>query len=124
MTRSVRIAIGADHGGFETKQGLIPHIIGLGHSVQDVGTHSKDPVDYPRIASLVATAVSNKQADFGIIIDGAGIGPGAQLRREAIADLCAMHAKAPPEQLTPEIEQEIVRIVHEVRAERRQRNAN
>ena len=48
----------------------------------------------------------------------------AQLRREAIADLCAMHAKAPPEQLTPEIEQEIVRIVHEVRAERRQRNAN
>jgi deoxyribose-phosphate aldolase len=74
MTRSVRIAIGADHGGFETKQGLIPHIIGLGHSVQDVGTHSKDPVDYPRIASLVASAVSKKQADFGIIIDGAGIG--------------------------------------------------
>jgi len=74
MTRSVRIAIGADHGGFETKQGLIPHIISLGHSVQDVGTHNKDPVDYPRIASLVATAVSSKQADFGIIIDGAGIG--------------------------------------------------
>lgn len=74
MTRSVRIAIGADHGGFETKQGIIPHIIGLGYSVQDVGTHSKDPVDYPRIASLVATAVSTKQADFGIIIDGAGIG--------------------------------------------------
>lgn len=74
MTRSVRIAIGADHGGFETKQGLIPHIISLGHSVQDVGTHSKDPVDYPRIASLVASAVSKKQADVGIIIDGAGIG--------------------------------------------------
>jgi deoxyribose-phosphate aldolase len=72
--RSLRIAIGADHGGFETKQGLIPHLKSLGHSVQDVGTHSKEPVDYPRIASQVATAVSRGNADFGIIIDGAGIG--------------------------------------------------
>jgi deoxyribose-phosphate aldolase len=74
MTRSVRIAIGADHGGFETKQGLIPFLTGLGHSVQDVGTNGKDPVDYPRFASLVAGAVSSGKADFGIMIDGAGIG--------------------------------------------------
>jgi len=72
--RSFRIAIGADHGGFETKQGLIPHLQSLGHSVQDVGTHSKEPVDYPRIAALVASLVSNGSADYGIIIDGAGIG--------------------------------------------------
>ncbi|MFT4241009.1 MAG: hypothetical protein QM569_01890 [Acidovorax sp.] len=48
----------------------------------------------------------------------------AQLRREAVADLRAMHANAPAEELTPEIEQEIVQLVREVRAERRQRNAN
>lgn len=66
--------IGADHGGFETKEGLIPHLKSLGYSVQDVGTHTKEPVDYPRIAALVATAVSRNEADFGILIDGAGIG--------------------------------------------------
>ena len=74
MTRGLRLVIGADHGGFETKEGLIAHLKNSGHSVQDVGTHSKDPVDYPRIASHVATAVSQNKADFGIMIDGAGIG--------------------------------------------------
>jgi len=74
MSKALRVAIGADHGGFDTKQGLIPHLKNLGHSVQDVGTTSKDPVDYPRIASQVARAISTGQADIGIIIDGAGIG--------------------------------------------------
>lgn len=74
MTRGLRLVIGADHGGYETKQGLILHLKSLGHSVQDVGTHSKEPVDYPRIAAQVATAISRHQADFGILIDGAGIG--------------------------------------------------
>lgn len=74
MTRGVRLVIGADHGGFETKEGLIPFLKSLGYSVQDVGTHSKEPVDYPRIAAMVASPVSNGQADYGIIIDGAGIG--------------------------------------------------
>lgn len=47
----------------------------------------------------------------------------AQLRREAIESLRAMHARLPAEELTPEIEQEIVETVRQVRAERRQRSA-
>jgi hypothetical protein len=47
----------------------------------------------------------------------------AQLRREAVAKLRALHERAPREELTPEIEQEIVEAVREVRAERRRRNA-
>lgn len=74
MTRGVRLVIGADHGGFETKEGLFPFLKSLGYSVQDVGTHSKEPVDYPRIAAQVASSISADQADYGIIIDGAGIG--------------------------------------------------
>ncbi len=74
MTRGLRLVIGADHGGYETKLGLIPHLRSLGHSVQDVGTHSKEPVDYPRIAAQVATSISRNEADYGILIDGAGIG--------------------------------------------------
>lgn len=46
----------------------------LGHTVTDVGTNSKEAVDYPRFAAKVASAVSTGQADFGIMIDGAGIG--------------------------------------------------
>lgn len=74
MSRSLRITIGADHGGFETKQGLVTHLKALGHQVSDAGTHSKEAVDYPRIAAKVAGAVSSGQADFGIMVDGAGIG--------------------------------------------------
>jgi len=48
----------------------------------------------------------------------------AQLRREAVEGLREMHGRAPSEELTPEMEQEIVEIVREVRIERRQRNAN
>ncbi|MBC7543899.1 MAG: RpiB/LacA/LacB family sugar-phosphate isomerase, partial [Candidatus Sericytochromatia bacterium] len=45
-----------------------------GHTVIDFGTHGKDPVDYPDFAFLVAAAVAERQAEVGIMIDGAGIG--------------------------------------------------
>jgi len=70
----MKIAIGADHGGFELKQSLVGYLQKQGHAVQDVGTHSKDAVDYPRFARLVADAVAGGQAERGIMIDGAGIG--------------------------------------------------
>ena len=46
----------------------------MGHKVQDLGTYSEDPVDYPDFAHAVAKAVSDGAADVGIIIDGAGVG--------------------------------------------------
>ncbi len=68
------VAIGADHGGFELKETLKPELTALGFDVQDVGTHSKDAVDYPDFALAVAQAVSSGKAWRGIMIDGAGIG--------------------------------------------------
>jgi ribose 5-phosphate isomerase B len=68
------VAIGADHGGLELKEILKADLPGLGFDVIDVGTHSKDPVDYPDIAHEVANLVDAGKAWRGIIIDGAGIG--------------------------------------------------
>lgn len=74
MKGPLRIAVGADHAGFELKQALLAHLRASGHHVQDCGTHSRDPVDYPRIAHEVALRVATARADFGILVDGAGIG--------------------------------------------------
>ena len=68
------VAIGCDHGGFEYKERLKEFLTDLKLQVRDFGTNSKDAVDYPDYAHAVAKAVSEKQADVGIIIDGAGIG--------------------------------------------------
>ena len=70
----MKIAIGADHGGFELKQKLVAHLRGQGHDVRDLGTDSTAAVDYPVFARRVAEAVSGGQAERGIMIDGAGIG--------------------------------------------------
>jgi len=69
-----RIAIGADHGGFELKAVLADHLRQAGHRVEDVGTLSREAVDYPVFARAVAEAVSSGRAEVGIMIDGAGIG--------------------------------------------------
>ena len=72
--KDLKIAIGADHGGFELKNQLLGFLRDKGCSVQDCGTHSKEAVDYPRIAYTVARLVASGQCDRGIMIDGAGIG--------------------------------------------------
>jgi len=72
--RSRRIAIGADHGGFEMKEALKPVLAELGCEFQDLGTNSTAPVDYPEFAHAVALAVARKTCHLGIMIDGAGIG--------------------------------------------------
>jgi len=68
------IAIGADHGGFETKEKLKQYLMEMDVHVRDFGTNSKEAVDYPDIAHAVAKSVSDKHVDIGIIVDGAGIG--------------------------------------------------
>jgi deoxyribose-phosphate aldolase len=74
MTHTKRIALGADHGGFDLKSVLAAHLRKAGHQVEDVGTSSREAVDYPVFARAVADAVSQGRADVGIMIDGAGIG--------------------------------------------------
>ncbi len=69
-----RIALASDHGGFELKQKLLPFLKDLGYVVLDLGPNEPRTLDYPDQALAVAEAVRAGQADFGIVIDGAGIG--------------------------------------------------
>jgi ribose 5-phosphate isomerase B len=68
------VAVGADHGGFELKEALKAELTSLGFDINDVGTNSKEAVDYPDFAHAVAQAVGSGKAWRGIMIDGAGIG--------------------------------------------------
>lgn len=68
------VALGADHGGFEMKEMLKVDLKALGFEIKDVGTNSKEAVDYPDFAHAVAQLVSTGKAWRGIMIDGAGIG--------------------------------------------------
>ena len=70
----MKIAIGADHGGFELKEKLKKYLAEKGHSLEDVGTFSTEAVDYPTFAYAAARLVSESKCERGIVIDGAGIG--------------------------------------------------
>jgi ribose 5-phosphate isomerase B len=68
------VAIASDHTGVKLRQVLVTFLRGRGLAVQDLGTDSTEPVDYPDVAASVATVVARGEADGGIVIDGAGIG--------------------------------------------------
>jgi ribose 5-phosphate isomerase B len=70
----MRVAIGADHAGFLLKQHLMATLARLGHDVDDRGTHSEEPVDYPPICAEVARLVAAGRADRGIVVGGSGQG--------------------------------------------------
>lgn len=70
----VRVAVGADHGGFALKKDVLAWVGELGHQAHDFGTRDENPVDYPDFACAVAEAVASGQCELGIVIDGAGIG--------------------------------------------------
>lgn len=69
-----RLALASDHTGIALKATLRTHLRGRGIAVDDLGTDSTDPVDYPDIAASVARQVARGEADAGIVIDGAGLG--------------------------------------------------
>ena len=68
------VAIASDHTGIALRQTLIAFLRGRALAVNDLGTHTADPVDYPDVAAGVADLVARGEADAGIVIDGAGIG--------------------------------------------------
>jgi ribose 5-phosphate isomerase B len=70
----MKIAIGSDHRGFDIKQQIKAIATELGHECIDVGTSDNNPVDYPDLAYLAATAVSNKEVDMAILSCATGIG--------------------------------------------------
>jgi ribose 5-phosphate isomerase B len=69
-----KIIIGADHAGFQLKEGLKPFLAEMGYAVTDIGTDSDRPVDYPDFGSRAAEAVSSGFFPRGILICGSGIG--------------------------------------------------
>jgi len=72
MKEGLKIAIGADHAGFDYKQGIIDAL--TAKEIKDFGTYSSDSVDYPDFAHPVASGVENGDFDFGILICGSGNG--------------------------------------------------
>jgi len=69
-----RVAIGADHAGFGLKQHLVAFLHDLGCEVDDQGTFSEDPVDYPEICAGVGRTVRDGRADVGVVLGGSGQG--------------------------------------------------
>jgi ribose 5-phosphate isomerase B len=70
----MRIAIGADHGGYRLKQQLIDYLGSRHHEVVDCGTFSDQSVDYADFAAAVARAVADGECPRGILICGTGLG--------------------------------------------------
>ena len=70
----MKIAIGADHGGYSLKEILIEDLKSSGYDLEDLGTYSMDSVDYPDFSQKVCNQVTQGQADLGILICGTGIG--------------------------------------------------
>ena len=70
----MRVAIGSDHAGFELKEHVIDWLKTMGHDVDDCGTHSTEPVDYPPICADVARHVARGDADRGVVLGGSGQG--------------------------------------------------
>jgi ribose 5-phosphate isomerase B len=70
----VHIAIGSDHAGYRLKEHFEEILKSDGHTVDDLGTHSEEPVDYPPICAEVARAVADGKAERGIVLGGSGQG--------------------------------------------------
>lgn len=70
----MKIALGADHGGYELKEAIKQHLEQAGYAVQDFGTHSAESVDYAPIAAQVAHSVAGGENQLGILCCGTGVG--------------------------------------------------
>lgn len=73
MSSKTKIAIASDHAGFEVKEAIKKHLEGKAE-VLDLGTHSTASVDYPDFGAAVGKAITNGDAEKGIVICGSGIG--------------------------------------------------
>ena len=70
----MKLVIGGDHAGFPLKGPVVEYLRAQGHTVEDVGTHSAEPVDFPDIARLVCDAVKSGRAERAIMVCGTGVG--------------------------------------------------
>jgi len=90
LNRTLPVAIGCDHAGFQYKEQIKQALVRQGWKVADKGTHSEDSTDYPDYAHQVAEMVEQQQAAAGILICGSGNGVcmTANKHRDIRAALC------------------------------------
>src|ERR1700674_4688924 len=81
MSMSETVAIAADHGGFDLKSILVPELRALGLEPLDLGTLSRDAVDYPDVAEALAAAIRAGRARRGVLICGTGVGMAIAVNR-------------------------------------------
>lgn len=91
MTRSLIIALGADHGGVGLKNRLAAVLAEAGHQPLDFGTDGLASVDYPDFAHAVCGAVADKRADYGILVCGTGIGMSIAANRNPAIRCALVH---------------------------------
>jgi len=78
----MRIALAADHAGYELKDALAAWLRESGHEVSDLGTNSAESVDYPRYGAKLAAEIAAGRAERGIAVCGSGIGISIAVNRE------------------------------------------
>ncbi len=74
MSEKTKIALGADHAGFALKEKVRDYLLSKGYEVEDYGTESTEAVDYPDFALKVAKRVATKEATYGVLVCGTGLG--------------------------------------------------
>ena len=88
----MRLAVGADHAGFELKELLVPWLRSAGHTVVDMGAHELDnDDDYPDFAAAVAETVKTGEAERGIIFCGSGVGASITANKVPGIRACVCH---------------------------------
>jgi ribose 5-phosphate isomerase B len=70
----MRLVVGGDHAGFALKGPVVETLRGWGHTVNDIGTHTPEPVDFPDIARNLCQEISSGRAERGIMVCGTGVG--------------------------------------------------
>ncbi len=70
----MKIALGSDHGGYGLKEKINAYLISLGYDTEDMGTNSRESVNYPAYAKKVCAEILVGNADFGILVCGTGLG--------------------------------------------------
>lgn len=88
----MKIAIGSDHAGFQLKEKLKVHLQSKGIEFKDFGCYSEERVDYPDFAHAVATGVTDREYDYGLLICGSGngINMAANKHRQIRSAICWM----------------------------------
>jgi RpiB/LacA/LacB family sugar-phosphate isomerase len=92
----MKIALGADHAGYQLKESVRKYLVELKHEVLDLGTCNTEPVDYPKFAEAVSLAVRDGRAERGVIVCGSGVGASVAANKipGVRAGLCHDHYSA------------------------------